>query len=225
VVAGLRPRDEGDTNLAGEVLRRATEADRARRQEILDEIEETELKRCRQLIKEHSLPMKLVGVEHLFGGHKIIFYFLADGRVDFRALVKDLAKEYRTRIELRQIGVRDEARLMGLVGPCGSELCCRRFLNQLKPIPMKLAKDQKSTLDPTKISGACGRLKCCLRFEEKLYADLKGNLPRRGSRVRTPHGEGPVVDYEIMAQRVLVEIQGEGCLRFPADQVEVLETK
>jgi len=217
----VRAQRPGEDNLAGEVLRRASAADREKQRDITERRQAEELKCCRRLIKEHKLPMKLVRVEHLFGGNKIIFYFLADGRVDFRQLVKDLAKEYRTRIEMRQIGVRDEARLMGEMGPCGKELCCRTFLNALKPVPMKLAKDQKSTLDPAKISGTCGRLKCCLKFEESLYKELKGRLPRRGARVRTRKGKGIVVDYEIIGQTIEVELADGGREKFPAADVKV----
>jgi cell fate regulator YaaT (PSP1 superfamily) len=211
---------EDQARPAGEVLRRAARKDVERQEAILDEQEPEEARACKRLIKKHELPMKLVRAEHLFGGNKIIFYFLADGRVDFRGLVRDLAKEYRTRIEMRQIGVRDEARIMGLVGPCGNQLCCRTFMNDLKPVPMKLAKDQKSTLDPAKISGSCGRLKCCLKFEEQLYKELKRELPRRGSKVATPEGEGVVVDYEVIGQRVTVELSDGSRQKFPAREVE-----
>jgi cell fate regulator YaaT (PSP1 superfamily) len=210
----------GKGRMAGEVLRKATTADEEKHRDILDRQEIEELKCCRKLAKEHELPMKLVGVEHLFGGTKVIFYFLAEGRVDFRELVKDLAKLYRTRIEMRQIGVRDEARLMGQLGPCGKELCCRTFLEALKPVPMKLAKDQKSTLDPAKISGTCGRLKCCLKFEEDLYREFKRNLPRRGTKVTTKQGEGVVVDYEIITQTVEVELAKGERQRFPVDELQ-----
>jgi len=219
-VVQVRERSSGGNKLNGELLRVANASDRQRQEDIVERREAEELRFCRRLIKQHELPMKLVGVEHLFGGTKIIFYFLSDGRVDFRQLVKDLAKQYRTRIEMRQIGVRDEARLMGLVGPCGHELCCRTFLGALRPVPMKLAKDQKSTLDPTKISGACGRLKCCLKFEEDLYRELKMNLPRRGTKVTTPKGEGIVVDYDIIGQTVEVELGGGKRRRFAAAHVE-----
>ena len=205
----LESQQSGKGRMAGEVLRIVTTADEEKYRDIVERQEAEELKCCRKLIGEHELPMKLVGVEHLFGGTKVIFYFLAEGRVDFRELVKDLAKRYRTRIEMRQIGVRDEARLMGQLGPCGKELCCRTFLNALKPVPMKLAKDQKSTLDPAKISGTCGRLKCCLKFEEDLYREFKRNLPRRGTKVKTPQGEGVVLDYEIITQTVDVDL-GKG---------------
>jgi len=216
----VREQKGEEGKLAGEVLRKATAADYEKHNDIIENLEAQELRFCRRLIEQHKLPMKLVRAEHLFGDSKIIFYFLAEGRVDFRQLVRDLAKEYRTRIEMRQIGVRDEARLMGLIGACGKELCCRTFLNALKPVPMKLAKDQKSTLDPAKISGTCGRLKCCLKFEEALYKELKHNLPRRGTKVRTPEGDGIVVDYEIIGQTVQVELPDGTRKKFAADQVE-----
>jgi cell fate regulator YaaT (PSP1 superfamily) len=222
-VVTLRDEPEGGRRPSGEVLRKAVSADHEKRKEIVDVQEVEEFRCCRDLIKKNGLPMNLVQVEHLFGGNKIIFYFLAEGRVDFRELVRDLAKEYRTRIEMRQIGVRDEARLMGLIGPCGNELCCRTFLKALKPVPMKLAKDQKSTLDPAKISGCCGRLKCCLRFEEDLYKELRRNLPRRGAKVTTPEGEGTVVNFEVIGQTVDVDLGGGNRQRFPANAVSVAE--
>lgn len=209
---------ENGEKTVGDVLRKASQADIEKQEDIEERLEVEEFQTCKKLIRKHELPMKLVDVEHLFGGHKIIFYFLADGRVDFRELVRDLAKEYRTRIEMRQIGVRDEARLMGLMGPCGEEICCRRFLKNLKPVPMKLAKDQKSTLDPAKISGTCGRLKCCLKYEEDLYKELKDKLPRRGSKVESPEGEGQVVDYDILTQMVTVQMP-DGRKRFKLDDL------
>ncbi len=206
---------------AGEILRRAAGADYDKYLDIVERQEMEELKFCKALIRQHKLPMKLVRAEHLFGGSKVIFYFLAEGRVDFRQLVKDLAKQYRTRIEMRQIGVRDEARLMGQIGPCGNELCCRTFLNTLKPVPMKLAKDQKSTLDPAKISGTCGRLKCCLKYEEELYKELKKNLPRRGTKVMTADGAAVVVNYDIISQTVEVELSDGSRQKLPAAEVSV----
>jgi cell fate regulator YaaT (PSP1 superfamily) len=202
------------------VLRRASSSDYEKQADLVENRELEEFQTCRDLIEKHGLPMKLRAVEHLFGGDKIIFYFLSDGRVDFRGLVRDLAKKYRTRIEMRQIGVRDEARMLGLVGPCGHELCCRRFLEKLKPVPMKMAKNQKSTLDPAKVSGSCGRLKCCLRFEEDLYEELKENLPRRGTRVRTAQGKGTVVDYQILSQTVVVEMEDGAREQFPIAEIE-----
>ncbi len=205
----------------GEISRKATTQDAQKQEDIRQKHQQEEFQFCAQLIEQHGLPMKLAGVEHLFGGHRMIFFFLAGGRVDFRALVKDLAKRYRTRIEMRQIGVRDEARLLGQFGPCGRELCCRTFLKVLKPIPMKIAKRQKSTLDPAKISGRCGRLKCCLNFEEALYKELKRKLPRRGTSVKTPTGEGVVVHQEIIEQAVTVRFADGTEQKLPLDQIEV----
>jgi len=209
----------------GNVLRRATQQDMEKLREIRDGREQEEFKVCQELIGKYALPMKLVRAEHLFGGNKLIFFFLADGRVDFRQLVKDLAKRYRTRIEMRQIGVRDEARLLGEFGACGQELCCRTFLKALKPIPMKIAKSQKSTLDPAKISGRCGRLKCCLNFEDGLYTELKEKLPHRGHKVKTPIGEGVVIGYDIMAQTVEVRFPDESSRTLPVKDVEELDGK
>ena len=226
VVAGAAEGEETDAGapeVVGEVLRKATEQDSQRHRELEESLGEEEFRYCRELIEKHKLPMKLVSVEHLFGGNKMIFFFIADGRVDFRALVKDLAKQYRRRIEMRQIGVRDEARLLGHFGPCGRELCCRAFLKELKPIPMKIAKSQKSTLDPAKISGRCGRLKCCLNFEDDLYAELRQNLPRRGTTVTTPLGEGVVVGREVLEQTVDVRLANGTEERFPLDDVQVVE--
>ncbi len=163
-----------------------------------------ERKYCVDRIRERKLPMKLVDVEHLFGGDRIIFYFLSDGRVDFRELVRDLAQEYQTRIEMRQIGVRDEARLMADYERCGQYICCRAFIKEFKPVTMRMAKVQKATLDPSKISGRCGRLMCCLRYENETYNDLKERLPRRNSYVRTAEGVGKVIGGDIMTQLVKV---------------------
>ncbi len=217
----VKPDEGGGEKVAGEVLRRATPADHEKQAGLVEKRQAEEFEYCARLIKQYNLPMKLRIVEHLFGDDKIIYYFLSDGRVDFRGLVRDLAKQYRTRIEMRQIGVRDEARMLGLVGPCGHELCCRRFLAALKPVPMKMAKDQKSTLDPAKVSGSCGRLKCCLRFEEGLYEELKENLPRRGASVRTAEGNGTVLDYQILSQTVLVDLGDGARHEFHINDVEV----
>ena len=168
-----------------------------------------EFKFCQKKIKEHKLLMKLASVEHLFGTKKIIFYFLASGRVDFRDLVKDLAKEYQARIEMKQIGVRDEARLLADYQHCGQELCCRTFLKNLEPITMKMAKNQKATLDPSKISGRCGRLLCCLRYEDKVYEDLKHVLPKKGSIVKTAKGVGEVINYDVLQQQVTIEMENK----------------
>jgi len=207
----------------GQILRKATPRDVARAAEIEEKFAPQEYNFCQAKIKEHSLPMKLVSVEHLFGGDKIIFYFLADGRVDFRALVKDLAAQYRTRIEMRQIGVRDEARLLADVEHCGRMLCCKSFMKDLAPVTMRMAKAQKTTLDPAKISGRCGRLMCCLRFEDQSYAELREQLPRKGTRVKTPQGEGTVTGTEVLKQLVSVDHGGDRDVVFKVSEVEVLD--
>ncbi|MBN1257866.1 MAG: signal peptidase [Planctomycetes bacterium] len=188
-----------------DILRRATEDDSKIQEHITSVKEPSEMSYCTEQIQAFELPMKLTAVEHLFGGDKIIFYFLADGRVDFRQLVKTLAKQYRTRIEMRQIGVRDEARLLADYEHCGRELCCRTFMQTLEPVTMRMAKLQKTTLDPNKISGHCGRLMCCLRFEDEIYAELKKSVPQKGVFVRTKEHEGEVIDYNLLKQTCLLE--------------------
>ena len=160
------------------------------------------------MITERKLQMQLVDVEHVFGGERIIFYYLAENRVDFRELVKDLAREFNTRIEMRQIGVRDEAKLLADYGDCGKPVCCNTHLNEMPPVSMKMAKMQKATLDPNKISGRCGRLKCCLRYEYDTYKEYQRELPKVGATVMTREGQGRVVAQEILAQKVLVNYEG-----------------
>jgi cell fate regulator YaaT (PSP1 superfamily) len=193
----------------GEILRAAGETDHNILRHIREVKEPEEQANCEERIRERNLPMKLVGVEHLVSGDKIVFYFLADGRVDFRELVKDLARRYRTRIEMRQIGVRDEARLLADYEHCGRELCCRTFLHSLEPVTMRMAKIQKTTLDPSKISGHCGRLMCCLRFEDQVYSELRRELPERGTVVATPKFEGEIIGLDVLKQSVTV-ILGDG---------------
>jgi hypothetical protein len=167
--------------------------------------------------------MRLARVGHLFGGEKVIFYFLADGRVDVRELVKDLASEFKTRIELRQIGVRDEARLLAEYEHCGRELCCRTFIKDLQPVTMRMAKLQKTTLDPTKISGRCGRLMCCLRYEDDLYTDLKKRLPKKGTYVRLEEGNGIILGGEVLSQNIVVGMDEGRIVRANAEDIlEVL---
>ncbi len=170
---------------AGKFIRYVTPED-INEEKHFRKIAKDEAKFCRKLAKEMDLPMKIVEAEHILGGERIIFYFMSDGRVDFRELVKKLAQEYQTRIEMRQIGSRDEAKLLGDMESCGQRCCCIRFLKTLKPVNMRMAKLQKATLDPAKISGYCGRLKCCLRYEDKTYTELKKLMPPRNTRVKTP---------------------------------------
>jgi cell fate regulator YaaT (PSP1 superfamily) len=164
--------------------------------------------------------MQLIDVEHLFGGERLIFYYLAEQRVDFRELVKELAKQFRTRIEMRQIGIRDEARLLADYGDCGKPVCCNTHLREMPPVSMKMAKLQKATLDPTKISGRCGRLKCCLRYEYDTYVEYRRELPRVGAMVLTRQGEGRVIGQEILARKVLVEF--EGSRRIMTDEQDIV---
>jgi cell fate regulator YaaT (PSP1 superfamily) len=177
---------------------------------------------CRHFVKEMDLPMKIVDVEHVFGGERIIFYFMSDGRVDFRELVKRVAQEYQTRIEMRQIGSRDEAKLFGDVESCGQQCCCQRFLKILKPVNMRMAKMQKATLDPAKISGYCGRLKCCLRYEDEAYTELNKRLPKKNVKVKTKQGQGRVVDTQILTQLVVVEYESGEKVAVPVDEIEII---
>lgn len=165
------------------------------------------LRSCKQLLEEMDLPMKLVDAEHLFGGERMIFYFMADGRVDFRDLVKELAHQFQTRIEMRQVGARDEARLVADFETCGRECCCKNFLKVLQPINMRMAKLQKATLDPSKISGRCGRLKCCLRYEDQVYTELHKKLPRKNTRVLTEDGAGIVIDTQVLTQLIKIRLE------------------
>jgi len=223
VVSGSQIVDDGAArDCAGEVLRKLTPADEQRQREIEEDIEPRAYRFCQQRIRERDIPMKLVRVEHLLGGDKVVFYFLADGRVDFRQLVKDLAAEYRTRIEMRQIGVRDEARLLAEFEHCGRELCCRTFMKDLEPVTMRMAKLQRTTLDPQKISGRCGRLMCCLRFEDQTYAELREQLPKRGTRVQTPQGAGTVTATEVLKQTVTVDLGGDRDGTFQVDEIQPL---
>ncbi|MFN3365454.1 MULTISPECIES: stage 0 sporulation family protein [unclassified Exiguobacterium] len=161
---------------------------------------------CEEKIREHRLEMKLVDVEYTFDRNKVIFYFTAEGRVDFRELVKDLASVFRTRIELRQIGVRDEAKLLSGIGPCGRVLCCSSFLGEFEPVSIKMAKDQNLSLNPNKISGVCGRLMCCLKYENDTYEELKRDLPDVGKRIKIPEGDGRVIGLNILDQLIQVEL-------------------
>jgi cell fate regulator YaaT (PSP1 superfamily) len=169
--------------------------------------ERSEFEACGRYVKQLNLDMQLVDVEHLFGGERIVVYYLAENRVDFRELVKLLAGDFQTRIEMRQIGVRDEAKLLADFGDCGKPVCCNTHLVQMPPVSMKMAKLQKATLDPTKISGRCGRLKCCLRYEYDTYEQLQKDLPPVGADVITSGGRARVLAQEILASQLLVETE------------------
>jgi cell fate regulator YaaT (PSP1 superfamily) len=203
----------------GRIVRKLSEHDRSERTRLRDR-ERQELETCARFVEQRRLQMELVDVEHLFGGERIVFYFLAEKRVDFRELVKDLAREYQTRIEMRQIGVRDEAKLLADYGDCGKPVCCNTHMTQMPPVSMRMAKLQKSTLDPSKISGRCGRLKCCLRFEQDVYEEFQQELPPIGSRVVTAKGQGRILAQEVLARKVLVEF--EDGRRLPVAAAEIL---
>jgi len=208
----------------GQVLREATVEDQNDIMRMRG-MTRQEFEKCRDMIRDMKLQMELVDVEHLFGGERIIFYYLAENRVDFRELVKVLATEFQTRIEMRQIGVRDEAKLLADYGDCGKPVCCNTHLNEMPPVSMKMAKLQRATLDPTKISGRCGRLKCCLRYEYDTYVDLQKELPQIGSQVLTKNGKMKILGHEILASQLLVETEDRRRLLMPAaDVMSILAT-
>lgn len=190
------------------VIRIATDNDRRTRQEYRDK-EPHAFEVCQNKILDHKLDMKLVSAEYSFDGSKILFYFTADGRVDFRDLVKDLAGVFRTRIELRQIGVRDEAKMMGGLGICGRPFCCKQFLDDFQPVSIKMAKTQSLSLNPTKISGTCGRLMCCLKYEQDAYESLIKTSPKQDSIVNTCDGKGTVTDVSLLKQTVKVRLDND----------------
>lgn len=205
------------------VLRIATDEDTRRFNENKEKEKEA-YKICAEKIEEHGLEMKLVEVEYTFDGSKILFYFTSDGRVDFRELVKDLAAVFKTRIELRQIGVRDESKSLGSIGVCGRNLCCSQFLEEFVPVSIKMAKEQGLSLNPTKISGACGRLMCCLKYEQDTYEALNRETPSTGTVVETPEGKGTVSAVSLLKGRVSVRLEDgdEMTLReFAVNEVEV----
>jgi cell fate regulator YaaT (PSP1 superfamily) len=221
VVIEPRPRKpEGQDQLLKPVVRKATEEDLARLAE-LQEKGERAFRIGVDKINAHGLPMKLVGVNYTFDASKIIFYFTAEGRVDFRELVRDLASVFRTRIELRQIGVRDEAKMMGGLGGCGRELCCTSWLREFSPVSIRMAKEQNLSLNPAKISGVCGRLMCCLKYESEVYEWARGVYPDVGTRVETPAGEGKVTGVNIFKNTVTVELKDSKHLQyFPLKEVK-----
>jgi cell fate regulator YaaT (PSP1 superfamily) len=189
------------------------------------------MKVCLEKIKAHELDMKLIDVEYTFDNNKVIFYFTADGRIDFRELVKDLAAIFRTRIELRQIGVRDESKMVKGLGPCGREICCGSWLGDFAPVSIKMAKDQNLSLNPVKISGLCGRLMCCLKYEYDTYVQIRVGMPNRGDKVKTPDGLAIVVDTNILLEQVKVRHQlkdkpnelSEDIIPYHKEQIKVVE--
>ena len=196
----------GKDDPSGKILRLAMQEDEKTRTEGWQREQESFVG-GKETIAEMKLAMQLVDVERLFGGERIIFYFLSESRVDFRELVKNLAQKFNARIEMRQIGIRDEAKLLADYGDCGKEVCCNTHLTEMPPVSMKMAKMQKASLDPNKISGRCGRLKCCLRYEYDTYEAYSRELPKVGKMVVTKEGKGKVIAQEILAQKVLVSLE------------------
>ena len=202
------------------VLRKATEKDMARRDENKRKEKEA-FGICEELVSAHKLDMKLVDVEYSFDAGKIVFFFTSDGRVDFRELVKDLASRFHTRIELRQIGVRDEAKMLGGLGICGRPYCCKQFLNDFQPVSIKMAKEQGLSLNPTKISDSCGRLMCCLKYEQDAYEYLNSLTPGVGATVKTPEGNAVVTDANLMTGYLTVRLTDSDSMPFKIHRDDV----
>ncbi len=207
------------------MLRKATPQDMAQVEENRQK-EKSAFLACEKRIAARGLEMKLVDVEYTFDGGRILFYFTADGRVDFRELVKDLAGMFRTRIELRQIGVRDEAKMLGGIGICGRPFCCSSFLGSFQPVSIKMAKEQGLSLNPVKISGACGRLMCCLKYEQEAYQDLLRSTPRVNALVSTPDGKGVVIEQNLLTRKLTVRLDKDPDAApkvYTVDQVKLLK--
>lgn len=205
----IRIADELDVKINEENLQRAKDA----------------IDICEIKIKDHNLDMKLVDCEYTFDGQKLIFYFIADGRIDFRNLVKDLAQIFKTRIELRQVGVRDKAKNICGLGQCGQQTCCSRHLTEFEPVSIKMAKDQGLSLNPSKISGVCGRLMCCLKYEQEVYEDHQKQLPKLGASVRTEDGIGKVVEQMVLEKKLKVKLEGEDGEVFKVFKLEEIKEK
>jgi cell fate regulator YaaT (PSP1 superfamily) len=185
----------------------------------LKEKEQYALDFCKQRIKEMALPMKLLCAEYLFGGTKLLFYFVSESRVDFRELVKELAKEFKIRIELRQVGVRDEAKIIGGLGNCGNVVCCRKFLNNFSIVSIKMVKEQSLALNPAKISGICGRLMCCLAYEYEMYVNYKKDFPKLGKRITIPQGEGKIVKHNTLSSTVTIKLDDGKEITLPIEDI------
>ncbi len=202
------------------IIRKMSHGDK-RQQDRNHDKEQAAYRLCKDRIERLRLPMKLVEVEYLHGGNKAVFYFSADGRVDFRDLVRDLAQRLHTRIEMRQIGVRDVPRIIGGVGICGCQLCCNLFLREFKPISIRMAKEQNLVLNPQKVSGVCGRLLCCLTYENDVYREAAKGMPKIGRRVQTPDGEGRIRDRDVLKRIVRVQLEDENTFReYPLSDID-----
>ncbi len=204
------------------VLRYATRKD-LRQMELLKRREIMAYRSCRELIEKLNLPMKLVEVQLLQEEQKFVFFFTSEGRVDFRGLVKKLASKLKSKIEMRQIGVRDEAKLQGGIGPCGREICCRTFLKSFDTVTIRMAKEQNLPLNPERISGLCSRLMCCITFEMDTYVEMAEELPKIGKRVISPYGEGKVLRQNVLLRTVTIELDNGSVVTLPIDQIKVME--
>ena len=207
-----------DQPAMGSIVREVTEDD-ARESDRLDGLRRDKIDLCESHIHALGLAMKLIDIEQLFGGERLIVYYLADDRVDFRELVKRLAHEFKTRIEMKQVGIRDEAKLLADYGDCGKPVCCNTHLVSMPPVSMKMAKIQKASLDPTKISGRCGRLKCCLRYEYDTYAEIQKQLPKIGAKIITRNGRGTVLNQQILTEQLLIETEDHRRVLIDASEV------
>ena len=219
----IEPRDVPEEELVAplkKIVREAT-GDDLEREAANREQEQQALEICRQKIQDHNLPMKLIDAEYTFDRSQVTFSFTAESRVDFRELVRDLAGTLKTKVQLHQIGVRDQAKLIGGYGPCGRPLCCSTFLNSFDPVSMKMAKDQSLFLNPDKFSGVCSKLMCCLRYEHELYRDAKCHLPQIGAIVQTEHGPGKVVDVNVISEMITLEMEDEVTIHIHADDLEL----
>ncbi len=216
--------DDNLTEPLKKIIRKADEKDI----EQLNKLKVQEKKAfniCNEKIKKHKLDMKLIDIEYTFDGNKILFYFTAEGRIDFRELVKDLASIFKTRIELRQIGVRDESKILGGLGMCGKPFCCSTFLDEFQPVSIKMAKEQGLSLNPVKISGTCGRLMCCLKYEQDFYSDLLKKVPKVGAIVETPHGKGTVIEQNLLTGILKVRMDkspGAAPINFNLNEIKII---
>lgn len=226
VVIGIREvPDEDIVAPLKKVIRVADEDDKKHAEEN-EKKEKDAFGICLQKIEAHNLDMKLIDVEYTFDNNKVLFYFTADGRVDFRELVKDLAAVFKTRIELRQIGVRDESKMLGGIGICGRMLCCKSFLGEFQPVSIKMAKEQGLSLNPTKISGTCGRLMCCLKYEQEAYEEVLSRAPKVGAIVSTPDGQGTIMEVNLLKEIIKVKMDkgNETDLKiYKAEEVKVIK--
>lgn len=220
VATGRQEVEESELPAALKPVERRATAEDLEKEERLEERERDAMSVYRELVVKHGLDMKPLGVEHIFDGGKTVFYFVAEERVDFRELVRELASRFRSRIDMRQVGVRDEARMVGGLGHCGEHLCCARFAGEFQPVSIRMAKEQDLPLNPTKISGLCGRLMCCLRYEYEAYKDFKGRAPKTGTLIETPVGEGKVVELNCPRETLTVQLSQGGRVSVPLAAVD-----